>query len=172
MRENRTHGSTRRREATPDQSASPRGPRKPPADPTTQQPRRQSSHVRRLCSAARGGVCEADRSKCATEPRAPATSPCESSGRVGTIADAIDARRELLHTVRSATAIAQFCVGDTVMFNASIRPRYLRHEVAVITELDDHWVTVRLWRPVGRFCDGEVRCPPLALQKLDRASAT
>jgi hypothetical protein len=34
VRENRTHGSTRRREATPDQSASPRGPRKPPADPT------------------------------------------------------------------------------------------------------------------------------------------
>ena len=31
------HGSMRRREATPDQSATPRGPRKPPADPTTQQ---------------------------------------------------------------------------------------------------------------------------------------
>jgi hypothetical protein len=88
------------------------------------------------------------------------------------IADAIDARRELLHTVRSATAIAQFCVGETVMFNASIRPRYLRHEAAVITEFDDHWVTVRLWRPVGRFRDGEVCCPPLALHKLDRASAT
>jgi hypothetical protein len=88
------------------------------------------------------------------------------------IADAIDARRELLHTVRSATAIAQFCVGDTVMFNGSIRPRYLRHEAAVITELDDHWVTVRLWRPVGRFRDGEVCCPPLALQRLDRPSAT
>ena len=88
------------------------------------------------------------------------------------IAAAIDARRELLHTVRAATTIAQFCVGDTVMFNASIRPQYLRHEAAVITELDDHWVTVRLWRPVGRFRDGEVRCPLLALRKLDPASAT
>ena len=28
------HGSMRRREATPDQSAQPRGPRTPPADPT------------------------------------------------------------------------------------------------------------------------------------------
>lgn len=84
------------------------------------------------------------------------------------IADAIGARRELLRTVRSATAIAQLCVGDTVMFNTSIRPRYLRHEPAVITELDDHWVTVRLWRPVGRFRDGTIRCPPLALQKVDR----
>ena len=30
------------------------------------------------------------------------------------IADAVHARRELLHTVRSAGAIAQFCVGETV----------------------------------------------------------
>jgi hypothetical protein len=51
------------------------------------------------------------------------------------------------------------------MFNGSIRPRCPRHEAAVITELDDHWVTARLRRPVGRFRDGEVRCPPLALQK-------
>jgi hypothetical protein len=86
------------------------------------------------------------------------------------VADAIDARRELLLTVRSANAIAQFCVGETVMFNASIRPRYLRHETAVIIDLDDHWVTVRLWRPVGRFRAREVRCPPLALQTLDRSA--
>jgi hypothetical protein len=37
VRENRTHGSMRRREATQDQSASPRGPRTPPADPTYEQ---------------------------------------------------------------------------------------------------------------------------------------
>jgi NAD(P)-dependent dehydrogenase (short-subunit alcohol dehydrogenase family) len=42
----------------------------------------------------------------------------------------------------------------------------------VASELDDHCVTVRLWRLVGRFRDGEVRWPPLALQKLDRPSAT
>jgi hypothetical protein len=35
VRENRMHGSMRRREATPDQLAMPRGPRTPPADPTT-----------------------------------------------------------------------------------------------------------------------------------------
>jgi hypothetical protein len=46
------------------------------------------------------------------------------------IADAVHARRELLHTVRSAGAIAQFCVGETVMFNANIRPRYLQYEAA------------------------------------------
>lgn len=85
------------------------------------------------------------------------------------IADAIHARRELLHTVRSATALAELCVGDTVMFNRRVRPRYLEHEAGVITEVDDRSVSVRLWRPVGRFRGCEVRCPPLALTKLDMA---
>jgi hypothetical protein len=87
------------------------------------------------------------------------------------IADAVWARRELVHTVDSATAIASLCVGDTVMFNRLIRPRYLEHEFAVITDLDAHWVTVTLARPVGRFRDGKLRCPPLAVRKLDRAAA-
>jgi hypothetical protein len=39
------------------------------------------------------------------------------------IADAVQARRELLH--------------------ANIRPRYLRRQSAVIAALDDHWVTGR-----------------------------
>jgi len=82
------------------------------------------------------------------------------------IADAVQARRELLHTVRSANAIAELCVGDTVMFTAKVRPRYLEHELAVIEAIDDRSVTVRLWRPVGRFRGGTLRCPPLALRKL------
>jgi hypothetical protein len=82
------------------------------------------------------------------------------------IADAIHARRELLHTVHSANAIAELRVGDTVMFTAKVRPRYLEHELAVIEAIDDRSVTVRLCRPVGRFRDGTLRCPPLALRKL------
>jgi hypothetical protein len=50
VRENRTHGSMRRREATPDQSATPLGPRTPPADPTYQ-PRRGPARSRRFTSA-------------------------------------------------------------------------------------------------------------------------
>ncbi|MGN6166763.1 MAG: hypothetical protein ACTHQQ_01140 [Solirubrobacteraceae bacterium] len=87
------------------------------------------------------------------------------------IADAVHARRELLHTVRSATAIAQLCVGDPVMLSGKVRPRYLAHELAVITELDEHWVTLRLARPVGRFRDGKLRCSPLALRKLARSDS-
>lgn len=87
------------------------------------------------------------------------------------IADAIHARRQLLHTVRSARAIAELCVGDRVMFTNRIRPLYLEHELAEVTEVDDRTVTVRLWRPVGRFGERELRCPPLALRKLDRETS-
>ena len=88
------------------------------------------------------------------------------------IADAVHARRQLLHTVRSARAIAELCVGDRVMFTNRIRPRYLEHELAEVIEVDDRTVTVRLRRPVGRFGDRELRCPPLALRKLDRGTST
>ncbi len=87
------------------------------------------------------------------------------------IADAVHARRQLLHTIRSAQAIAELCVGDTVIFTNRIRPRYLERELAQVTEIDERLVTVRLRRPLGRFGDGEVRCPPLALHKLDRSAS-
>jgi len=53
------------------------------------------------------------------------------------------------------------------MLNGDVRPRYLAHELAVITELDEHWVTLHLARAVGRFRQGELRCPPLAVRKLE-----
>jgi hypothetical protein len=84
----------------------------------------------------------------------------------------VHARRELLHTVNSAKALAELCVGDTVMFNHRIRPRYLEHEAAQVTAIGEGWVMVKLWRPVGRFDERELRCPPLALRKTDRASAS
>jgi hypothetical protein len=87
------------------------------------------------------------------------------------IADAVHARRHLLHTVHSARAIAELCAGDRVMFTNRIRPRYLEHELAEVIEVDDRMVTVRLWRPMGRFGDRELRCPPLALRKLDRGTS-
>ncbi len=87
------------------------------------------------------------------------------------IADAVHARRQLLHTVRSAQAIAELCMGDTVMFTNRIRPRYLELELAEFAAVDDRTVTVRLWRPVGRFGEGELRSPPLALPKLDRGTS-
>ena len=41
------------------------------------------------------------------------------------IADAIDARRELLQTLAAAKALAELRIGDYVMFNHKVRPRNL-----------------------------------------------
>jgi hypothetical protein len=63
------------------------------------------------------------------------------------------------------------CVGDEVVFNQKVRPRYLAYEAATIVEVDDRTIVVRLRRPLGRFHDGLVRCPPLAVRKLRHTGA-
>lgn len=84
------------------------------------------------------------------------------------LAQAIEARRELLYTVRSATALAALCPGDVVRFTHAISPRYLAGRHATVVDVDGSAATVRLERPVGRFTAGQVRCPPLALERLGR----
>lgn len=86
------------------------------------------------------------------------------------LADAVHARHHLIDTVRSATILAALCVGDDVRINHTISPRYLRGLHGTITDLDDERATVCLHRPVGRFHTGEIRCPPLTLDKLPKAS--
>jgi hypothetical protein len=85
------------------------------------------------------------------------------------LAEAVHARRQLLHTVHSATALATLCVGDHVRINQSVSPRYLRGLAGTVIEVDDEAATIALPGPVGRFQSGSVRCPPLALQKLNGA---
>ena len=41
------------------------------------------------------------------------------------LAAAVQARRALLHTVRSVTALANLCVGDPVRIGEQVSPRYL-----------------------------------------------
>ncbi len=79
------------------------------------------------------------------------------------LADAIDARRHLLHTVKAATALAALCIGDEVRINHSVTPKYLRGIHGRVIDLDDDSATICLHRPVGRFTSGHVRCTPLAL---------
>jgi len=86
--------------------------------------------------------------------------------RLGAIAAAVEARRRLLLTVRSATALSALCVGDVVRISEQISPRYLAGLHGTVVGLDDHAATVRLEHPVGRFASGRVRCPPLTLEKL------
>lgn len=83
------------------------------------------------------------------------------------LADAVHARRNLLHTVRSATALAMLNIGDRVRVNHHARPRYLHGVQGTILELDEHAATICVHRAVGRFTTGEIRCPPLALDRLN-----
>jgi hypothetical protein len=86
------------------------------------------------------------------------------------IADAVQARYELVHTVTSHKALARLNVGDQVQINRHVSPRYLQGVRGVIVELDQHAAVVRVPRPIGRFKSGEIRCPPLALDRLSPAA--
>jgi hypothetical protein len=93
----------------------------------------------------------------------------ELDSHLTAIADAVDARRYLLHTVRSATALAELCIGDVVRINHTVSPQYLYGAYATIVEIDDRTATVQLQRPVGRFRSGQIRCPALAPDRVPRA---
>jgi len=77
------------------------------------------------------------------------------------------ARLHLLHTVRSVSALAMLNVGDRVRINHRARPRYLHGVQGTILELDERSATIGTHRPVGRFTSGEIRCPPLALDRVN-----
>jgi hypothetical protein len=86
------------------------------------------------------------------------------------LVDAIQARLHLLHTVKAATALAHLTVGDEVRINHNVKPRYLHGAHGRIIDLDHQTATVCLHRPIGRFTSGQIRCPPLALDRLPRAA--
>jgi hypothetical protein len=86
------------------------------------------------------------------------------------IADAIRARHELLQTVSAAKALAMLNVGDRVRINHLASPRYLHGIQGNVVELDEHSATVCVHRPIGRFKSGEIRCPPLVLDRLNPAA--
>jgi len=86
------------------------------------------------------------------------------------LAYAINARLLLLHnTVRAASALAEPRVGDEVRVNHTVKPRYLHGARGRIIDVDDQNATVCLHRPIGRFTSGQIRCPPLALDRLHPA---
>ncbi len=86
------------------------------------------------------------------------------------IAEAVHARHELLHTVNSQKALAMLCVGDRVRINHHASPPYLHGVHGIVTELDSHTALVCVHRPIGRFKSGEIRCPPLVLDRLNPAA--
>ena len=92
----------------------------------------------------------------------------ELDGHLTAIADAVHARQHLIRTVRSATALAELLIGDIVRFNHTVSPQYLRGAYATIVAIDDRMAIVELQRPTGRFGNGQIRCPALALDRVPR----
>ena len=94
----------------------------------------------------------------------------ELDDHLDALAAAVGARRELLHTVRSATRLMSLCEGDLVRINQRISPRYL----AGLHGDGDRRRSRRRDDPAraagGRFDNGRVRVPPLALDKLSSAA--
>ena len=86
------------------------------------------------------------------------------------IAEAVRARHELLHTINSQKALAMLAVGDRVRVNPNAGPRYLHVVHGVVVELDQHAAVVCVHRQIGRFKRGEIRCPPLVIDRLNPAA--
>ena len=86
------------------------------------------------------------------------------------MAEAVRARYELLHTINSHKALAMLTIGDRVRINHHATPQYLHGVHGVITELDNHTAIVCVHRPIGPFKNGEIRCPPLVLDRLNPAA--
>ena len=87
------------------------------------------------------------------------------------IAEAIRARFDLLQTVNSAKALAQLTIGDRVRINHHATPRYLHGITGTIVHLD-HKPQRSASTSLGRFSSGEIRCPPLVLDRLQPHAIT
>jgi ribosomal protein L21E len=86
------------------------------------------------------------------------------------LTNAIDRRQREMLRARSVRALGEFAVGDRVRVNGHIRPLYLRGATGTVTGWSGHRVMVHLDEAAGRFAGGEVRVPPLGLDRMPRAA--
>jgi hypothetical protein len=80
--------------------------------------------------------------------------------------DAITQRLDTLTTRSTATALLELSPGDRVEINHTARPKYLQGARGTVAGLAGQHVIVSLDRPVGRFQSGQLRCPPLSVDRL------
>ena len=90
----------------------------------------------------------------------------ELDSHIDALAEAVSRRIELLRAAREAILMATLRRGDRVRINHSARPQYLHGEPGTVIDWVGDKVVVRLDQPVGRFVNGEVRCPPAVLEPL------
>jgi hypothetical protein len=89
----------------------------------------------------------------------------ELDAELSTLAAAIAERQQLLAAAHALITRASLRVGDRVRINHRARPLYLHDRVGTVADFYGQSVIVRLDQPVGRFVTGELRCPPLALDR-------
>ncbi|MBG0739591.1 hypothetical protein IV500_09360 [Paeniglutamicibacter antarcticus] len=87
---------------------------------------------------------------------------------LATFSVAIAQRHQQLVRIESNRAAARIKLGDRVRVNHSIRPLYLRGATGTVVNWVGQRAVVQLDRPAGRFNTGEIRCPPLGLDHLQR----
>jgi hypothetical protein len=90
----------------------------------------------------------------------------ELDAELPVLAAAIAERQQLLAAAQALITRANLRVGDRVRINHRARPLYLHGQVGTVAGFYGQSVIVRLDQPVGRFVTGELRCPPLALDRL------
>jgi hypothetical protein len=82
------------------------------------------------------------------------------------VAEVVSRRLTLLRAAREAVWMATLRRGDRVRIKHSVRPQYLHGDPGTVINWAGDKVVVRLDQPVGRFVNGEVRCPPAVLEPL------
>ena len=90
----------------------------------------------------------------------------ELDAELPVLATAIAERQQLLAAAHSLITRASLRVGDRVRINHHARPLYLHGHTGTVAGFYGQSVIVRLDQPVGRFVIGELRCPPLTLDRL------
>jgi hypothetical protein len=90
----------------------------------------------------------------------------EFDRHIDALAEAVSRRVVLLRAAREAILMATLRKGDRVRINHSARPQYLHGQPGTVIDWAGDNVVVRLDEPVGRFVNGEVRCPPGVLEPL------
>jgi len=90
----------------------------------------------------------------------------EFDRHIDALAEAVSRRVVLLRAAREGILMATLRKGDRVRINHSARPQYLHGEPGTVIDWAGDNLVVRLDQPVGRFVNGEVRCPPGVLEPL------
>jgi hypothetical protein len=91
---------------------------------------------------------------------------CDLDAELPVLAAAIAERQQLLAAAQALITRASLRVDDRVGINHRARPLYLHGHTGTVAGFYGQSVIVRLDQPVGRFVTGELRCPPLALDRL------